>query len=41
LGLDGFRVLDAVETPDELVLTSETDAELVALRISAGSDGGE
>jgi transposase len=29
LGLDGFRVLDAVETPDELVLTIETDAELV------------
>ena len=29
LGLDGFRVLDAVETADELVVTIETDAELV------------
>lgn len=28
-GLDGFRVLDAIETPGELVVTIETDAELV------------
>ena len=32
LGLDGFRVLDAVETPAELVLTIETDADLGVVR---------
>jgi hypothetical protein len=29
LGLEGFRVLEVTETPDELTVTIETDAELV------------
>jgi hypothetical protein len=28
LGLDGFRVLEVTETPDEVTVTIETDAEL-------------
>ena len=32
LGLDGFRVLEVTETPDELVITIETDADLVGCR---------
>lgn len=29
LGLDGFRILEVCETPDELVITVETVADLV------------
>ena len=32
LGLDGFRVLEVVETTDELVVTIETIAEFDGLR---------
>ena len=29
LGLDGFRILEVCETPDELVITVETVADLI------------
>ncbi|GIU93336.1 MAG: ISL3 family transposase [Acidimicrobiia bacterium] len=32
LGLDGFRVLEVTETPDELVITVETTASIVGCR---------
>ena len=39
LGLDGFRVLDVIEVPDELVITIETTSDLVGCTLW-GARGG-